>query len=651
MNRESIVKALKSSCGNKNFKFQVVIQNDRLHIYVNHKENYQPDYFLLQETVAEAIASLTLTSIAAVWLYTRPLGKVEPDWQTIVELPTTVQENAEDDDTIGTTQNQERETVKGSTTQNNHNDNLSLHRETVWQNSFPDRIELDAAKTGSAEAQYSPDNRVNDTGLLQDAGLIHGSPLSEEEMAISISLSEPKVRDAESNPEKDLTQYCFVVNKKLLTSDIIAPGKEIIRLVKFFHHLSDRTQQELLPTLEIYFQNKETPHLEQLSIAVQKWFRQIGELNDEDRQMFAIWLSRYCFDRSTTLEEFKTITARNAENATITKAKYRSTEYSFTPTNNKSSNLASKELDELNEKKIQLPPVVKKLILPSVWVLATVILLVLGIATNNPGSVLTAEQIPLCNNTIGSADYCRLAVNLAGARKIAKSHPSLFPLTEVTETVADYGCQRYTNLKAGHSPNIAPEQTPVVSSYGEKVFPHLYVVQVEQESVTRQENIKVGCVYTTGRGQRSPELLAADLIPTNWPQVSYQKQGSISGKLSLGRYTNPINLGLYTMFGALGIAIASWLNWGIEIERVQTVYLGALFLGFVQLIAASITALDLVGTIALLILTVLVANRLIPGFKINWDYGYLAIAVSILLIVAIQFLLYGLCLELIDIMV
>ena len=604
MNPESIVEALKSGCGNRNFKFQVVIHHERLHIYVNHRDNYQPDYFLLQETVANAIANLAL-AIDAVWLYTRPLGKLEPEWQTIVELPAPVQYN--DLDTIGTTQNQQEQ-----------------------------------AKLVKAQNQQC--NRLDDTGLLQDTGLIHGSPLGEEEIDITSSSSEPQVQNADENSAKDLTRYCFVANQKLLTSDIIAPEKEIIRLIKFFHHLSLLTQHELLPILEVYLQRGDTPDTEKLAIAVQKWLRQIDELNDEDRQMFAIWLSRYCFDSSATLEEFKTITARNNEKATAAKVKYRSTEYSFTPSNSNSSNSAPEKFDELEERKFQLPPAVRKLILPSIWVLATVVLLTLGIVTNNSSKV-AARGISLCNDAIASTDYCRLAVDLAGERTIAKSSSSLFPLTEVTETVATYGCQRYTNLKAGYS-TIAPEKTPVLSSYGEKILPQIYVVQVEQKSLKQSENIRVGCVYTTGRGQRSPDLLAADLIPLNWPQEPYYKQSSLKG-ISFGKFTNPINLGLYTIFAALGIAIASWLNLAIKIERVQTIYLVALLLGIVGSLAASIPALGLIATIALLVLTILMANLLIPGFKINWNYGYSMIAASVFLIVAIQFLFYGLCLELI----
>ncbi|MGB5710651.1 MAG: hypothetical protein WBM44_07045, partial [Waterburya sp.] len=503
---------------------------------------------------------------------------------------------------------------------------------------------------------FLEDDSTGDTGLLHDTGLIHGSPLKEEEINFNtFTISEIESEIVES-PDLDLNdnsfaQYCFVTNKKLLTSDIIPPGKEIMRLVKFFHHLSENNQHKLLPILDSYFLHAEAPNLEKMAIAIQKWFKQIGELNYDDRQMVAIWLSRYCFDTETTLEEFKAIAAQHATVSMKKKAKGRSTEYSFTSLNSNPSSAKSEQPDELTEKGFHLPPIFKKLILPGVWILATVILLVLGIMSNNSTTIIASQQIPsLCSNTIGSTNYCRLAVNLAGEKTIAQPPKSLFPLTEVTETVATYGCERYANLKAKISSNIAPEQTPVRSSYGEKIFPHIYVISAEQKNVKQGGHTKVGCVYTTGQGQRSPKLLAADIIPSNWPTEHYQKQARLNANLSFGIFTKPINLGLYTIFAALGIALASWSNMGIKINHPQTIYLVALILGIVQVISSSITStfLGIVGTVALPILAIFIASLLIKDFQINWNRGYPLIATSVLMMIAIQFLFYVLCLGLIN---
>ena len=94
MDRELIIQALKSTCGNKNFRFQVLVQNFKLHIYVNYKTEKHPDYLLLTDLVTKAItslnfanASLSLDSYQGMWLYSRKLGDIEPEWQTYVEFP------------------------------------------------------------------------------------------------------------------------------------------------------------------------------------------------------------------------------------------------------------------------------------------------------------------------------------------------------------------------------------------------------------------------------------------------------------------------------------------------------------------------------------------------------------------------------------
>ena len=661
MDQELIIKTLKSACGNKNFKFQVVIQNDQLHIYANHRVDYQPNHELLEATVGVAIASLALDSLDTIWLYTRSLGKLEPDWRTSVELPTLA--NGENEDTISSIEDLEPEIdfadFEEFLPDDSQEDTGSLNEIGMEAQNFFKELEtgFEQQKLVLPDSEnFLENDTAGDTGLLHDTGLIHGTPFKEEEINLKTFITseieiESEVRES---PDLDvnvnsLAQYCFITNKKLLTSDIISPEKEIIRLVKFFHHLSENNQHKLLPILERYFLHAETPNLETMAISIQNWFKQVEQLNLEDGRMFATWLSRYCFAPQATLEEFKAIADQHAAGETAKKAQSRSTEYSFTPANSYTSSINNEHQEELTKPGFPLPPIFKRLILPAAWILATVILLLLGIISNNSTTFTASQQIPsLCSNSLGSANYCRLAVNLAGEKTIAQSPQSLFPLTEVTETIATYGCERYANLKARIKSDIAPEQTPVISSYGEKIFPHIYVITAEQKNAQQLGNTKVGCVYTTGQGQRSPKLLAADIIPANWPTEYYQKQAKKETNLSFGILTKPINLGLYTTFAALGIAIASWLNWGIEINRAQTIYLVALILGMVQIIASSISFFGIVGAVTLPILAIFIANLLIKDFQINWNRGYSLIATSVFMIIAIQVLSYGICLGLIN---
>ena len=181
-----------------------------------------------------------------------------------------------------------------------------------------------------------------------------------------------------------------------------------------------------------------------------------------------------------------------------------------------------------------------------------------------------------------------------------------------------------------------------------KFFPPIYVVEAKQKNAQQSGDVRVGCVYTAGQGERSPKLLAADIIPQNWPTEHYQTQAKSKSNLSFGIYTNPINLGLYTIFTAIGIAIVSQFNLGIKVNHSQTIYLVALILGIVQLIAGELPVLSLVASLALPILAILAISLLIKDFQINWSYGYSLVAAGILSIIAIQFLLYGLCLGLIN---
>ena len=606
MDRDLIIQSLKSACGNKQMRFQVIEQNSKLHIYINRQADYNPDYPRLTDLITNTIASLALESLKGIWLYSRKLGEIEPDWQVFVEFPLET--------------------------------DLKTQVDTI-----------------ATDKQIVRDHSLNDTGLLQSTGMVHEKPLAEEPIETFVGEKLEAINADLKVEVNSLAAYCFVKNKKILTGDIIPPNKEIIRLVKFFHHLSDNNQHTILPLLEEYFQTKKTPNTENLAIALQKWLKQITDLNEDHRRTLAIWLSRYCFDSSGTIDEFKAIAQKETEQAEAAqKSKRSSTEYSFTPANanfaaNKTKNIKNAQSDELTAKKFQLPPLVQQLVIPIIWTLFTVILVCLGVYTNQ-SQRNTVEQIPaLCQTTIGSPNYCRLGINLAGEKAIAPLlSRNIFPLTKVTETVADYGCQRYANLKAEALTNLDPEDNPVLSSHGEKIFPNIYVVQALQKNAKRSGNVRVGCVYTTGAGERSPTTLKSDVIPNNWPNEYYQK-GETKSNLAFGIYTNPINLALYTLFSAIGIAIVSKLNLGIAVtKRPETIYLVALILGIVQLIAVNLPALNIIASITLPVVTILAISQFVKDFKINWNYGYLSVAAGIGAIVAVQFLLYGISLKLIN---
>ena len=423
---------------------------------------------MLTDTIAQAIAQLSFDSLEGIWLYSRKLGEIKPDWQIFVE--STTQLNQDNMDTFG---------------------NSPTSSEEVNFPEFKGVFEEDSA---------------GDTGLLQDTGLIHGKPLEEEEINTFVAKKtvEPDAAELEAKAtDNGLAQYCFVTNKKILTGDILCPEKDVIRLIRFFHHLSENNQQRILPFVDEHFKKGKTSDTEKLPLVITKWLKQIVELDDKNSKAIAIWLSRYCFDSSTTITELKTMEDKQVElQAAAKKAKRSIKQNDFAAATQ--TPLKKKQSDDLIEDKLTLPPLVGKLIIPLVWTLATVILICLGIYNNQSEIHSTSGKVPeLCQTTIGSPSYCRLGVNLVGKDAIEQSSKGIFPLTEITETVATFGCERFANVKAGLFDNLDPKQSPVISSYGEKIFPNIYVVEAVQKDISQPKNIRVGCVYTTGQGRRA----------------------------------------------------------------------------------------------------------------------------------------------------
>ena len=118
--------------------------------------------------------------------------------------------------------------------------------------------------------------------------------------------------------------------------------------------------------------------------------------------------------------------------------------------------------------------------------------------------------------------------------------------------------------------------------------------------------------------------------------------------MSFGIYAKPIKLGLYTIFAALAIAIASRLNLALKINQTHTIYLVALLLGIVQLCMSLLPAFGLLLAIIVPMAIIPLLSFLLKDFQLNWKRGYDSVAISILAIVAIQLVFYSLSLGLIS---
>lgn len=104
--------------------------------------------------------------------------------------------------------------------------------------------------------------------------------------------------------ELDLSQYCFITNRLLLSGDLIPPSKDMAEKLWFFHELSNSEKEQILPIIEEVFRQPEFTYdenIENIGESLQTWLQQLIQLDSQKKRKMAIWLSRYCYDPQTII--------------------------------------------------------------------------------------------------------------------------------------------------------------------------------------------------------------------------------------------------------------------------------------------------------------------------------------------------------------
>jgi hypothetical protein len=86
MNEQQILNAIADACQDESLRFQVIIQDSTLHIYINRPTVAQLNYQQLKQKIYTAVITLYSTKFSNIWLYCRVLGIIEPDWQSVLEI-------------------------------------------------------------------------------------------------------------------------------------------------------------------------------------------------------------------------------------------------------------------------------------------------------------------------------------------------------------------------------------------------------------------------------------------------------------------------------------------------------------------------------------------------------------------------------------
>ena len=263
MNELQIINAIANACEDDTLRFQIIIQGSTLHIYINRPKTAELDYQHLKQRINFAITSLYPAKVEKIWLYSRILGKLEPDWQSGWSVETNNPLSKSD---------------------------LSSTFETITNavaaiDSVVDKIEqeLDTAES------FKDDPLIG----LEELPL----PLTANERNLeSLELD----LNADCDP-LDLTQHCFIRNQRLLYAVLDEPQANIASLIRTFDLFEQSLKRSQIPILEAYFDRAIALDLTALDPKVRTWWIEIAKLDSDERHKLAIWLSRYCLNSQQTM--------------------------------------------------------------------------------------------------------------------------------------------------------------------------------------------------------------------------------------------------------------------------------------------------------------------------------------------------------------
>jgi hypothetical protein len=262
MIEEQILKAIANVCEDDTLRFQIIIQEERLHVYINRPTQAELDYQNLKSKIYSVVTEKFPLEFVEIWLYCRVLGELEADWQALLEIEIKSLDPAQTSSMIN-------------------------------------------AITGAVEATNSIVDKIKLELEIPEAFAIDWYDF--EELPTTEGKEEPEfdpdLLDSIDNAvfELDLNHYCFISNQRLLYAVLTAPKENIARIVDTFDRFPQSTKRSQLPILEIYFHQSINPDLDSLEPAIKPWWSEITALDSEQQRQLAIWLSRYCLHPEQTI--------------------------------------------------------------------------------------------------------------------------------------------------------------------------------------------------------------------------------------------------------------------------------------------------------------------------------------------------------------
>jgi hypothetical protein len=640
MNEAAIVQALEQACPEFAVCFQVIYQQEILYICIDRLSDQLLDYELLTENCRTAVSDLIPPQTQALMLLSRMTGETEPDWQTVVTpQPRT--------DALERTDSPAAEEISILTAQETSHQGVAVQSEL--------RTEVQSEAQSKAQAQIIPE--TDTPSVDSKAGL---------EQSLSAVL--------------DLSHYCFVKNKALVTADVLPPEPRVAELLQAFHALDETDQQTLLPYLDQILKTQSLNHVPSCSDAVTDFCVKLVALSSNEIRKASIWLSRYCHNPTAAMAQTGTQPSTSSPERpdlepaiadplqqhissvpvrrSPVRAPHSDSDEPYS-SHSHSHSIPHASPSRLSEASLHhRKPVPQKtwqiLLIPVVWTLLTLLIVSYSVQANN-GPDAIAQR---CKTTKDAPEYCKLAVQLVGTETFDLYSHQTQPSEESVMEAAARECAFKSMLNAGATVKgiLGHEQNRVepLTTTRHEIFPGLFVLDMTLPSISGgPAPVRTACAFGTLQSKISqrqkPVELANHVIPNAWPQESLKIKPlnvkladahSLHGLLSM--------LGTNTLFAAIGLFLVISLGLGIELESFRSLYLAAFVFGIVDAILGSIPMLGQFGMIrftAVPVLGLMITSTVVKGLKIDFSMGYKVLALGGGILIGVRFLLNWLLLS------
>jgi hypothetical protein len=277
-----------------------------------------------------------------------------------------------------------------------------------------------------------------------------------------------------------------------------------------------------------------------------------------------------------------------------------------------------------------------------IFILAAIVTVLFIIGVRVLSTPPTVKQ--LCTDADGSQAQCQLVVDLTGAQTLADLKEEAIAFTEKTTEVSLDACGKIAMNGKNKLKNVLQNRN-VRAGESLEIFPGILLTDV-QISTTKAPNAiaaRVACVFQKTNTDPRPIFIASDLIPNDFPKQPYKASAEKSSGESVSRslkvFDILIQFGAYTVFTAIGLALVSFFQLGMQFYSLNALFQAACVLGFVETLMHSIPGMGFVGGIPFTSVALLITSHWVKDFRIDWAAGYRLVGGGVFVVLTVRFVL------------